>query len=378
MSSTTHKKISFNKEEKCDFITTLRARVNDYLKENQISSKANFSMFFKTCVFFLIISLVLTLIVFFNQNLALFLILSTFLGFFVSTGSMNVVHDALHGAYLSSPKKNRALGFLMDFIGVSSFYWKKEHTVDHHTFTNINEHDADLDVPFILRLSPKSKKISLHRFQHLYAPFLYCLNFFHWAYISDFKRIYRILRGTSKENPSKLEACLLIFFKLLHIALFVILPMIVLNNNWYIILLGYVAYLFSASLTMTTIFQLAHIVENVSFPEPCVDGKINNSFAKHQLATTCNFATKSNVVGFLFGGLNFQIEHHLFPLLCHVHLKKIAPIVEKTAYEFGLTYHKNESLLGALKSHFRTLKQLGTDLQKAHEPSCRPIEATKT
>ena len=138
MSSTTQKKISFNKEEKCDFITTLRARVNDYLKENQISSKANFSMLFKTCVFLLIITLIFTLIVFCDQNTTLFLILSIFLGFFISTGTMNVVHDALHGAYLTSPKKNRALGFLMDFIGVSSFYWKKEHTVDHHTFTNIN------------------------------------------------------------------------------------------------------------------------------------------------------------------------------------------------------------------------------------------------
>ena len=114
-------------------------------------------------------------------------VLFAFLGFLVATGTMNIAHDALHGAYLSSPSGNRALGFLMDLFGASSFYWKKEHTVDHHTFTNIAEHDADLDVPILLRLCPKAPYRSFHRFQHWYAPLLYSLNLIHWVYISDIK-----------------------------------------------------------------------------------------------------------------------------------------------------------------------------------------------
>lgn len=371
-------KISFKKEEKGDFISTLRDRVNGYLNENKISSRADFSMYLKTSIFFLTVVSILTLICFFQNNSYIYLTLCILLGFFISTGTMNVVHDALHGAYLSSPKKNRVLGFLMDFIGVSSFYWKKEHTVDHHTFTNIKDFDADLDVPFILRLSPESKKIAIHKYQHIYAPFLYCLNFLHWAYVSDFKRIFRIFFIKSKDKPSVKEASFLVFFKLMHIALFVVWPLITFNNSWYVILLGYGFYLFSASLTMTTIFQLAHIVENVSFPSPSQDGKMINSFARHQLATTSNFATDSKIVDFLFGGLNFQVEHHLFPLICHVHLKKIAPIVEKTAKEFGLEYHKNKTFFQAVVSHFRTLKRLGTPEKVPHETSCRSVKTAKT
>jgi linoleoyl-CoA desaturase len=371
-------KISFTKEEKGDFISALRDKVNLYMKENKISSRADFSMYLKSSVFLLIVLSLFSLLILFQNISYVFLPLSVAIGFFISTGSMNVVHDALHGAYLKNPQKNRLLGFLMDFIGVSSFYWKKEHTVDHHTFTNIKDFDADLDVPFILRLSPEAKKIAFHRYQHFYAPLLYCLNFFHWAYISDFKRIYHIVMGTAKEKPSSKEAFFLIFFKLIHICLFVVIPLLTFDNSWYIILMGYVFYLFSASLTMTTVFQLAHIVENVAFPTPTQEGKIANSFARHQLATTSNFATKSKIAEFLFGGLNFQIEHHLFPLLCHIHLRKIAPIVEQTAHEYGLEYHKNETFFKALKSHFATLKKLGALKPQTHDnPSCRSIKTAK-
>lgn len=358
MSSFTQK-VSFTKDEKCEFITTLRDRVNTYLKQNNLSSKANKAMIIKSVSFALIVATLLWFLYYFQASSGLVILTWSLLGFFLSTGTMNVVHDALHGAYLNSPSKNRTLGFLMDLIGVSSFYWKKEHTIDHHTFTNIQNHDADLDVPFILRLSPEAPRYAIHKYQHFYAPFLYCLNFFHWAYVSDIKRIWKIMRGKSKENPSKKEVFFLMSFKVIHILLFIVLPCTFLSTPIWVTLIGYLCYLFTASLTMTTIFQLAHIVEGVAFPSPTLDGKISNSFAKHQLATTADFAPKSPWVNYLFGGLNFQIEHHLFPHLCHIHLHKISPIVEKTAKEFGLTYHQNPTFFAAIKSHFKILRMLG-------------------
>lgn len=354
-------RVTFNKSDDCEFLSILRLRVNHLLKEHKISPKANFSMCAKSVVLMsVVLAIYLAIFTGIGDAFAVFG-LYALLGFSVAIGAMNIAHDALHGAYTSHSKKNRILGLLMDLFGASSFYWKKEHTIDHHTFTNIAEHDADLDVPFILRLCPKAPRLFFHRIQHWYAPFLYCFNLIRWVYYSDTKRILRILkdRSTAPGNPSRLEATFMVTFKILHIFLFLLLPIITLPLAWWQVALGYVGFLGATSLTMTTIFQLAHIVENVTFPLPDEQGKIENSFAKHQLATTSNFAMRSRIVSFLFGGLNFQVEHHLFPHICHIHLRKISPIVQSTAKEFGLKYHNNPSFFAALKSHFKTLKKLG-------------------
>lgn len=355
------KRVSFNKEEGCDFNTTLKKRVNSYFSDKERSPKANWFMKFKSFFMMgLIGCLYVTILCGFTGGMGTGL-LFVLLGFLVATGTMNIAHDALHGAYFSNSAGNRALGFTMDLFGASSFYWKKEHTVDHHTFTNIAEHDADLDVPILLRLCPKAPYRFFHRIQHWYAPILYSLNLIHWVYISDIKRIYNIFTNkyTGVLKPSKKETFFLCFFKVLHVFLFLALPMIVLSLPWWQILLGYIGFLSMTGITMTIIFQLAHIVENVAFPLPNQEGKIDNSFIKHQLETTSNFATKNKLVGFLFGGLNFQIEHHLFPHICHAHLKDISHVVKKTALEFGVPYHENVSFFGAVRSHFRTLKKLG-------------------
>jgi linoleoyl-CoA desaturase len=360
---TESKRVSFNKEQ-CDFTSLLKSRVSSYFTGNNLSQKSNKSMWIKSSVMLSLIGVTFGCILAgFTGGLGTALLYG-FLGFLVATGTMNIAHDALHGAYVTNQAGNRALGYVMDFFGASSFYWKKEHTVDHHTFTNIAEHDADLDVPILLRLCPKAPHRFFHRFQHWYAPLLYSLNLIHWVYVSDFKRIFCILtnRFTGALKPSKKETFLLCSFKLLHIFLFVALPMLILPIPWWQVLLGYIGFLSVTGITMTIVFQLAHIVENVAFPLPNEGGKIDNSFLKHQLATTSNFSTKNKLVGFLFGGLNFQIEHHLFPHVCHTHLKDISPIVKQTAEEFGVPYYENRSFFGAIRSHFRTLKKLGKNI----------------
>lgn len=356
------KKISFIKEESCEFISTLRQRVHLYFKDSNLSPKANNSMYFKS-LFFVSLAILNYVAILSGLGGGLVTIgLYILLGFCISIGTMNISHDALHGAYLSRSLGNRALGFLMDLFGASSFYWKKEHTVDHHTFTNIAEHDADLDVPILLRLCPEAPYRSFHRFQHWYAPFLYSLNLIHWVYFSDIKRIVNVLRNKNQGpgKPSRGELFLMILFKWIHVALFLVVPILTLPISWWQVLIGYLCFLSASGLTLTLIFQLAHIVEDVAFPLPNEKGKIENSFAKHQLSTTSNFAMNNKLVTFLFGGLNHQVEHHLFPHVCHTHLHKIAPLVESTAKEFGLPYHQNSSFFSAIKSHFKTLKKLGS------------------
>jgi linoleoyl-CoA desaturase len=353
------KKISFVKEEGRDFTVVLRERVSTFFKEKGISPRANGFMHMKSIIYAILIILNYALMLINPLGEIGFFILFLFFGLAIAIGTMNIAHDALHGAYASTSPANRFLGLIMDLFGASSFYWKKEHTIDHHTFTNIAEHDADLGVPIVLRLCPKAPRLWFHRFQHWYAPFLYSLNLVKWVYYSDLKRIFNVLMRKSAENPSKLEVFFLIAFKFIHVFLFVALPIMVLPYAWWVVLLGYFSFMCAAGLTLTVIFQLAHIVEQVNFPLPDEEGKLENSFLKHQLATTANFAIGNKLVNFLFGGLNFQIEHHLFPHVCHTHLQHISPIVKATAEEFGLPYHENSSFISAVLSHFRMLKNLG-------------------
>ena len=355
------KKISFTKEEGRDFTTVLRERVNHFFKNGEISPRANLFMYFKSAFYLTLFALNFGLLLANFWGIAGFFAVYVLFGFVISIGTMNIAHDALHGAYATTTPGNRVLGLFMDLFGASSFYWKKEHTIDHHTFTNIAEHDADLGTKYVLRLCPQAPRLKFHRFQHLYAPFLYCLNLIKWVYYSDIKRIYNIikLKNNAPGNPSNTEIFLLIAFKFIHLAIFVVTPILVLPYAWWVVVLGYLSFMATAGLTLTVIFQLAHIVENVAFPLPNDEGKIENSFLKHQLATTSNFATDNWLVNFMFGGLNFQVEHHIFPHVCHTHLRKLAPIVKATAQEFGLPYNENPSFLSAVRSHFRILKHLG-------------------
>lgn len=365
------KKISFNNDEGRDFITVLRKRVNLYFAEKKRSPKANIFTYLKT--FFMMGTVFLTygvLVANVTGGWGIFG-LYTLLAFFVAFGTMNVSHDALHGAYMTHPLGNRILGFLMDLFGASSFYWKKEHTIDHHTYTNIDEHDADLDVPILLRLCPNAPYRSFHRFQNWYAPILYSLNLLRWVYFSDYRRLYHVFKGTASEaaTPSKWEIFWLLFFKCVHVFLFLVVPILTLSISPWLVVLSYLCFLGVIGVTLTVIFQLAHIVENVSFPLPNAEGKMENSFATHQLTTTSNFATKSKMVSFLFGGLNFQVEHHLLPHICHTHLPAVASIVKETTKEFGLPYYENPSFFKAVRSHFRTLKKLGELPQECKAPA---------
>lgn len=353
-------RVAFNPKNGLDFSAVLKQRVQDHIHQLNLSIKANLSMVMKSIFFMGLISLAYGLLLLGKGGggwalegwYCLLGVLSAF-------GTLNIVHDALHDSYTKYRGINRLLGFIMDIFGGSSFYWKKEHTVDHHTFTNIIGHDADLNVPFLIRVCPEGKRNLIQRFQHFYAPLLYCLNLMRWTWYSDYKRMVKTLRSAKPFYGDVIAALL---FKAVHISLFLIIPMLALHAAWWQILIGYISFLAIIGLIITTIFQLAHIVEDVAFPVPDDKGQMENHFFKHQIMTTANFATTNPLVNFCMGGLNFQIEHHLFPHISHIHLPKIAKIVKRTAEEFGLPYNENPSLFGALRSHFRLLKFFGREV----------------
>jgi len=275
---------------------------------------------------------------------------------------MSVMHDANHGSYSGNSRVNYWLGHSLNLVGGSVFNWKLQHNILHHTYTNIIDMDDDIEDKLILRFSPHTEVKWYHRFQFIYAFVLYGILTLYWVLGKDFVQFRKYIRtGINKESRSRNRVILLkiIAFKFLYLFIFIAAPILFLQLPVWSYISGWLLMHFVAGIVLTVIFQLAHTVENTTHPLPGEEGTIENTWAIHQLSTTVNFSRKSRFLTWYLGGLNFQVEHHLFPGICHIHYPAIAPIVKQTAEEFGIPYLENGSLLQAVSSHVRMLKTYG-------------------
>ncbi len=348
--------------KKTEFVKALRKNVNAYFKEKNISKHANFNMVSKTvcmlALYFVPFSFLISGIV---ESWWLNFLLWSLMGFGMAGIGMSVMHDANHGSYSKFNNVNLILGYLIHLVGGSATNWKLQHNVLHHTYTNVSGMDEDLESDPILRFSPDQKRKKFHRFQHLYAWFFYSLMTVSWAINKDFVQLVRYKRKgllrMQRVNFSK-ELVFLISSKVFYYGYVLVLPM-VFSYTWWYALVGFFLMHFIAGFVLAIVFQCAHVVENTEYPKPSETGNIQHNWYAHQLFTTSNFAMKSKLFSWYVGGLNFQVEHHLFPNICHVHYKKISPIVKATAKEFGLPYNNFKTFFGALMCHTRHLKKLG-------------------
>lgn len=279
---------------------------------------------------------------------------------------MGVMHDALHGTYSKNKSLNKWMGYTMNLIGASDEIWKLQHNVLHHSFTNIEEHDDDINAPFFLRFSPHAKKNRLHSYQHYYVWLFYGLSTISWITSKDFVRLNRYTKLGLVKSKSEYRRILfkIIFWKVFYFSYVLILPLLLTSFNAWLIIIAFLSMHFITGFCLSVVFQTAHVMPETSYPIPDGSGKLKDERLVHQLATTCNFAPRNKVFSWLIGGLNFQIEHHLFPHICHIHYKNLAPIVKQTTEEFGIPYHSYSSFFSALKSHAQMLRKLGsTSLQ---------------
>ena len=354
-------KVKFNGRNQSGFYAEVKKEVDNYFKSKGISKNANAEMIFKSVFFLSSLVGIYLLIILGGFSMTTNLILAILIGMVQAFIGFNVSHDAIHGSFSSSRKVNRIMSYSFNLIGANAYVWSVTHNQVHHTFTNIPGHDEDLDVaPGLVRLSKNEEMKPIMRYQHLYAFFLYGLASLSWVFRKDFKKFFQKKIGqTDNTKHPKIEYFNLFFFKALYYVLFIVVPLVVLDITWWQFIIGFVAMHIAEGVVLGLVFQLAHTVEGVSFPEPDEEGKLEESWAVHQMQTTANFSRKSPVAKFFCGGLNFQIEHHLFPNICHVHYPEISKIVERTAKSYDVPYHENETFLGALRSHYRTLKQFG-------------------
>jgi len=355
--------IKFNTSQNPDFFLDVTKSVNSYFKENNISKYANFNMKLKTA-FMILLYFIPFGILLSGRVTELWPIMGLWviMGFGVSGIGLSIMHDANHGAYSTNKYVNSVLGFLINFLGAYHVNWRIQHNVLHHSFTNVDGYDEDITNP-VMRFSPDQKRKKIFKYQAFYAPFFYGIMTIYWSIAKDFVRLITYAKnGLLKRQGLTLNQAMthIIFHKIWYLALTLVLPIIISPIAWWQTLIGFFIMHFIAGMVLALIFQPAHVVEETDFFIPNQHGSVENSWAIHQMKTTSNFAHGSIFFSWYIGGLNYQIEHHLFPNICHIHYKHLSPIVKKVAEKHGIPYHQHKTFLGALISHFTMLNSLGT------------------
>lgn len=353
--------VKFINTNRSQFFVTVRKRVDAYFVENAISPYATAAMWAKIAFFLTGYCLLYGLIISNQFGVWAMLGLAMLLGAFGACIGFNVAHDGVHGAFSSKGWVNRMLGNSFYLLGASPYVWRIMHNVVHHTYTNIPGHDEDIDIaPGLVRLDPEEKSRPWQRYQQFYAFPLYGLASLSWVLRKDFLKIFKKKIGHHDNSTHEFHQYVILFVtKAAYYVLFLVIPIMVLDLAWWQVIVGFITMHFVEGLVLGLVFQLAHVVEGTAFPLPTASGNIEEAWAAHQMRTTANFAPKSAVAAFICGGLNRQIEHHLFPKVCHIHYPAIGRIVKQTAEEFDLPYMENTTFFSALVSHYRTLKKLG-------------------
>ncbi len=353
--------IRFSNIDKAKFFRTLNKKVNNYFKENNIKKTGDIRLYFKAIIMFSLFLVPLVLI--YTIDLAGWIqaLLMVVIGIGMAGVGMNVMHDANHEVFSSKKWVNKLMGSSIYILAGNDYNWKVQHNVLHHTYTNIQGYDEDIDAGRIIRFSKHTKWMKIHKYQKYYSFFLYGLLTVNWAITTDFKQTYNYLKRKlsygKMPNPAT-QWTKLIIGKIVYYALWVALP-VYLGFAWWQILIGFMIMHYTAGVILSVIFQLAHVMPNTEMPTPDENGNMKNTWAIHQLYTTSNFAPKNWLVEFYTGGLNHQVEHHLFTQISHIHYQKIAKIVKETALEFKLPYNEYNTMWQAVKEHYNQLKILG-------------------
>jgi len=341
------------------FHKELRRRVDDYFRSSGRSQRDCPAMYLKTAIILAVFSAFYLLLVFVAGAWWQALPVAVVLGLSMAGIGFNIEHDGSHNSYSNHAWINRLAAMTMDLIGASSYVWHWKHVVVHHTYVNITGHDADIDISFFGRLTPHQKRFSFHRWQQFYLWPLYGLNVIKWHLYDDFRDVILGRIGPTRiPRPKRWELAGFAGGKVVFLTLAFGLPLLV--HPLWIVLLFYALTVCLAGVVTSVVFQLAHCVEEAEFPMPQENSdSIESAWAVHQVETTVDFARRSRVESWLLGGLNFQIEHHLFPRVCHVNYPAISNLVEQACRDFGVRYGEHNSFRAGLSSHFRWLRRMG-------------------
>jgi linoleoyl-CoA desaturase len=341
-----------------EFRKELHKRVYDYLDQSGKPVRAPFAMYRKSAVILAWIAASYVGLVFFSTTWWQATICAVSLAIAAAGMSFNIPHDASHGSYSGNSVINRAMAFAFDIMGASSYVWHWKHNVLHHGFTNIPGVDDDINLAGMGRLAPQQAHKGFHRFQHYYLWLLYGGITLKWQWVDDFRDVIVGKVGSRDiPRPKGIELALFILGKVAWLTFFFALP---LSQHSLLAVIGwYLAVNVMLGVTVAVVFQMAHTVEEADFvAPPGPEERIQNEWAAHQVETTVNFAPGNAFWTWYLGGLNYQIEHHLFPSVSHIHYPALAPIVEQTCREHDVSYNSHPTFRAAIASHFRWLREM--------------------
>jgi len=304
------------------------------------------------------------ILVWFGLSYAALLFAPSFIAAVLATLSMalaasalgfGVFHDANHGTLFRRPMANLWAARLCSVVlGPSRHLWVHKHQTLHHRQPNVFGWDDDLETRGALRLSPACAWDPRFRQQELKALFFYSLNTVEWLFWKDFHCLVsgRLNKSHTVDLGRRGQAEFLIS-KGLYVALFVLPPFLLLPWVWSVT--AFVVFHVVLSWLLAVVFQLAHLTPDMEFGGV----RAGDDWALHQIRTTADFATSSRLVTWFAGGLNHQIEHHLFPNVAHTHYTGLRPIVRTAAEREGLRCHDLGGVFSAVRQHFVFLKALG-------------------
>jgi linoleoyl-CoA desaturase len=339
----------------------LKIKTNEYFQKNGLSRVGNNKAYFKAGILLVAYIIVYIHIVFFIPPYWIAIPECVLLGVLTASVGFNLMHDGAHGSFSKSPVINKVAALSLDFLGASSFMWNIKHNVLHHAYTNIDGVDDDIDARPFLRLCKTQLYYKIYRYQYIYFWGLYSLLYLFWVFFTDYKKYFSHKIGSVLLPKLKIKDHITFWgFKTLYIFLFIGLPVYM----WGFIpwLAGFLIFATVAGFLLSIVFQLAHTVNETSFPVPIQPvNKMEDEWIVHELKTTADFATKNRFITWWLGGLNFQIEHHLFSKISHIHYPAICNIVRQTCFEMGLPHIEHPKMYLAIKSHISYLKRLGKE-----------------
>ena len=357
-------KVTFNNNNNA-FFTSLKSGVDAYFASRNIKRTGDWRLVLKTVILLSTAILIYCSLIFIDINPILALALCGVWGFTLACIGFSVMHDANHGSYSSSQRVNDILSFSLNALGANSYFWKQKHNIIHHTYTNVDGIDDDIAKSPIIRQCESQRWVPAHKVQHLYLPFIYSLSGIFWIYIMDFTKYFtRKIYTTDAWKLSTRNHIEFWVTKVYYATVFIAIPIMV--WGWQGWLVGYLVANVVMGLVLSFVFQLAHVVESTEFEHIPLDTTkhIDTAWAEYQLKTTANFAMGNKVISWCVGGLNYQIEHHLFPRVSHVHYPAISAIVQQKCREFNYPYNSYPTLGSAIASHFRVMRNLGKNPAK--------------
>lgn len=350
-------KITFN-NKKGDFYPTLKTKVEAYFQETGKTKTGTWKIYHKAVVLFAILIAAYAMVVFGDFSNGWKLIGCAVMGLASASIGFNVMHDACHGAYSSKSKINDLMGYSLNFLGGNSYFWKQKHNVIHHTYTNVDGVDDDIAKSPTIRHCETQKWLPAHKVQHLYLPFIYMISSLYWIMFMDVQKYFKgMINNTKAWKMDAKEKRVFWLTKIWYVTAYIAVPIYFVGlGPWFA---GFMMMHAVMGFTLGIVFQLAHVVEDTHFYDGYEDTKIDEEWAITQVLTTANFARKSKIINWFVGGLNYQIEHHLFPRISHTNYPELSEIVKQHCEEYNVPYNDAPTMWSAVKSHFKMMRIFG-------------------